>query len=107
MSKKMLIHNLTQWRQQPMRAKAYCAHLSIHDLGLGDCDFVQKESDPVDDVTDEDENNNNESSKDPSNADAFSVLETAIERYEQQSECCPTQLLLDLAAKKRRCTMVQ
>ncbi|GFX11579.1 hypothetical protein TNCV_5141541 [Trichonephila clavipes] len=70
---------------------------------------VQEESDPVDDETDEEEDNN-ESSK--GNADAFSALETAMEWYEQQSECCPTQLLLlkrtgDLAAKKRRCTMVQ
>ncbi|GFU62346.1 uncharacterized protein TNCV_1447521 [Trichonephila clavipes] len=72
---------------------------------------VQEESDPVDDETDEDEDNN-ENSKGPSNADAFSALETAMEWYEQQSECCPTQLLVlkrvrDLAAKKRRCTMVQ
>ncbi|GFV41813.1 uncharacterized protein TNCV_3629641 [Trichonephila clavipes] len=56
--------------------------------------FVQAESDPADDETNEDEDNNNESSKDPSNADAFSALETAKEWYEQQSECCPTQLLL-------------
>ncbi|GFW96869.1 uncharacterized protein TNCV_2160051 [Trichonephila clavipes] len=55
---------------------------------------VQAESDPVDDETDEDEDNNSESSKGPSNADAFSALETAMEWYEQQSECCPTQLLL-------------
>ncbi|GFT33845.1 hypothetical protein TNCV_4383431 [Trichonephila clavipes] len=34
------------------------------------------------------------SSKGPSNADAFSALETATEWYEQQPECCPTQLLL-------------
>ncbi|GFV50239.1 hypothetical protein TNCV_621511 [Trichonephila clavipes] len=48
---------------------------------------VKEESDPVDDETDEDEDNNNdESSKDPSNADAFSALETAMEWYEQQSE---------------------
>ncbi|GFW62967.1 protein GVQW3 [Trichonephila clavipes] len=72
---------------------------------------VQEKSDPVDDETDEDEDNN-ESSNSPSNADAFSALETAMEWYEQQSECCPTQLLLlkrirDLAVKKRRCTMVQ
>ncbi|GFW37059.1 uncharacterized protein TNCV_5019571 [Trichonephila clavipes] len=57
-----------------------------------------QESDPVDE-------DNYESSKDSSNADAFSALETAMEWYEQQSECCPTQLLLlkrirDLAAKK-------
>ncbi|GFT67136.1 uncharacterized protein TNCV_782911 [Trichonephila clavipes] len=64
-------------------------------------------SDPVDDETDEDEDNsNNKSSKGPSNAGAFSALETVMESYEQQSECCPTQLLLlkrlrDLAAKKR------
>ncbi|GFX52591.1 uncharacterized protein TNCV_4326061 [Trichonephila clavipes] len=56
---------------------------------------VQKESNPVDDETGEDEdNNNNESSKDQSNADAFSALETAMEWYEQQSEWCPTQLTL-------------
>ncbi|GFU60200.1 uncharacterized protein TNCV_4249041 [Trichonephila clavipes] len=57
---------------------------------------------------DEDEDNNsNESSKGPSIDDAFSALETAVEWYEQQSECCPTQLLLlkrirDLASEKRR-----
>ncbi|GFU17547.1 uncharacterized protein TNCV_617011 [Trichonephila clavipes] len=46
----------------------------------------QEESDPVDDETDGDEdNNNNESSKGPSKADAFSALQTAMERYEQQS----------------------
>ncbi|KAK0062605.1 jerky protein, partial [Biomphalaria pfeifferi] len=72
---------------------------------------VQEESDPVDDETDEDEDNIiNESSKGPSSSDAFAALETAMEWYEQQSECFPTQLLLlkrirDLAAKKRRCTM--
>ncbi|PRD19052.1 UNVERIFIED_CONTAM: hypothetical protein NCL1_58583 [Trichonephila clavipes] len=53
---------------------------------------VQEESNPVDDETEEDEDNNNESSKGPSNADAFSALETAMEWYEQQSECSPTQL---------------
>ncbi|GFU29312.1 uncharacterized protein TNCV_3334981 [Trichonephila clavipes] len=62
---------------------------------------VQAESDPVDDETNEDEGNNNESSKGPSK---FSVLETAMEWYKPQSQCCPTQLLLlkrirDLAAK--------
>ncbi|PRD35854.1 UNVERIFIED_CONTAM: hypothetical protein NCL1_10306 [Trichonephila clavipes] len=69
---------------------------------------VQEESDPVDDEADEDEdnNNNNERSKGPSNADAFSALETAMEWYEQQSVCCLTQLLLlkrirDLAAKNK------
>ncbi|GFV59164.1 uncharacterized protein TNCV_2339051 [Trichonephila clavipes] len=43
--------------------------------------FVQEESDLVDDQTDEDEDNSNnsESSKGPSNADAFSALETAME----------------------------
>ncbi|GFT00745.1 uncharacterized protein TNCV_3114181 [Trichonephila clavipes] len=63
---------------------------------------VQKESDPVDDETNEDEvNNNNENSKSQSNADAFSASETAIEWYEQQSECCPTQLLLLLLKRIR------
>ncbi|PRD20587.1 UNVERIFIED_CONTAM: hypothetical protein NCL1_54144 [Trichonephila clavipes] len=82
---------------------------------LNDEDIVtsaQAESDPVDDETDEGEDNNNESSKGPSNAGTFPALETVMEWYEQQSECYSTQLLLlkrirDLAAKKRRCTMVQ
>ncbi|GFW11452.1 hypothetical protein TNCV_3809711 [Trichonephila clavipes] len=70
---------------------------------------LSSESDPVDKETDEDEDNNsNESSNSPSNADAFSALETAMEWYRQQSECCPTELLLlkgirDLAVEKRRC----
>ncbi|GFX72367.1 hypothetical protein TNCV_1253211 [Trichonephila clavipes] len=55
---------------------------------------VQEESDPVDSETDEDEDNNNENSKSPSNADAFSALEIAMEWYEQQLECCPTQPVL-------------
>ncbi|GFU85295.1 uncharacterized protein TNCV_2386011 [Trichonephila clavipes] len=74
---------------------------------------VQEESDSVDDETDEDEDIYSESSKGPKIADAFSALD-AMECYKQQSECCPlsTQLLLfkrvrDLAAKKRKCTMVQ
>ncbi|GFX68565.1 uncharacterized protein TNCV_1799781 [Trichonephila clavipes] len=68
---------------------------------------LHEESDPVDDEMDEDEgNNNNESMRGPSNADSFPALETAMEWYEQQSECCPTQLLLlkrirDLVAKTK------
>ncbi|GFX63360.1 uncharacterized protein TNCV_3619631 [Trichonephila clavipes] len=54
---------------------------------------MQEESDPVEDETDEDEDNN-ESSKGPSNPGMLSLLETAMEWYKQQSECCPTQLLL-------------
>ncbi|PRD23361.1 UNVERIFIED_CONTAM: hypothetical protein NCL1_46557 [Trichonephila clavipes] len=53
---------------------------------------VQEESHPADDETDENEdNNNNESSKGPSNVDAFSALETAMEWYEQQSEGSQSQ----------------
>ncbi|GFV80101.1 uncharacterized protein TNCV_1476641 [Trichonephila clavipes] len=64
---------------------------------------VKEKSDPVDEEMDGDEYNSNESSNGPSNADAFSVLETAMEGHKQQSECCTTQLLLlkrirDLAA---------
>ncbi|GFT53353.1 uncharacterized protein TNCV_3323851 [Trichonephila clavipes] len=45
---------------------------------------VQKESDPVDDETDEYENNNNNGSyKGTSNTDVFSALETAMEWCEQ------------------------
>ncbi|GFX84005.1 uncharacterized protein TNCV_4858131 [Trichonephila clavipes] len=52
---------------------------------------VKAETEPVDDETDEyEDNSNNESSKGPTNADAFSALETAMEWYEQQSECCST-----------------
>ncbi|GFW18287.1 hypothetical protein TNCV_4008261 [Trichonephila clavipes] len=42
-----------------------------------------QESNPVDDEMNEDEDN--ESSKGPSNADLFSVLETAMKWYKQQS----------------------
>ncbi|GFX51940.1 uncharacterized protein TNCV_3063571 [Trichonephila clavipes] len=68
--------------------------------------FAQEESDAVGDKMDADEDNNsNEINKDPSNADALSALQIAMEWYEQQSECCPTQLLLlkrirDLSVKK-------
>ncbi|GFW65051.1 uncharacterized protein TNCV_393171 [Trichonephila clavipes] len=55
---------------------------------------VQEESDSVNDETDEDEDNNNENINGSSNANAFSALETAMEWYEQRSECYPTQLLL-------------
>ncbi|GFY24688.1 hypothetical protein TNCV_1017341 [Trichonephila clavipes] len=57
---------------------------------------VQEKSNPVNDETDEDEdnNNNNGNSKGSSNVDAFPALETAMEWYELQLDCCPTQLLL-------------
>ncbi|GFW55180.1 uncharacterized protein TNCV_115661 [Trichonephila clavipes] len=55
---------------------------------------VQEESDRVDDERDENEDNNYETSKGPSNADVFSALETAMQWYIQISEGCPTQLLL-------------
>ncbi|GFX72198.1 hypothetical protein TNCV_1954741 [Trichonephila clavipes] len=42
-----------------------------------------QESEPVDDETDEDEDNSNESSKGPSNADAFLALETAMQCLSQ------------------------
>ncbi|GFT20090.1 uncharacterized protein TNCV_4994621 [Trichonephila clavipes] len=72
----------------------------------------QEEFDLVDDETDKNEDNNNESSKGPSNADVLSALETAMEWFEQQSECLLTQLLLlkgirELSANKRRCAMIQ
>ncbi|GFS95088.1 hypothetical protein TNCV_2704501 [Trichonephila clavipes] len=52
---------------------------------------VNEESDPVDKEMDEDEDNSNDESRNgPSNADAFSALETAMEWYEQESECCST-----------------
>ncbi|GFW33090.1 hypothetical protein TNCV_2110201 [Trichonephila clavipes] len=89
-----------------------CRKCGFQMLNDDEIETSVQESDPDDDETDEDEDNNNESSKDPSNANAFSALETAMEWYEQRSVCCPTQLLLlkrirDLAAKKRRCTMVK
>ncbi|GFV46363.1 uncharacterized protein TNCV_3232521 [Trichonephila clavipes] len=64
---------------------------------------VLVESDPVDDEMDEDEDNN-VSSKGPSNADAFSALEAAMEWYRQQSKCCPTQLVLLKKENQRPCS---
>ncbi|GFS55883.1 hypothetical protein TNCV_2924631 [Trichonephila clavipes] len=65
-------------------------------LGFQECDeektvtSVQEESDSVVDETDEDEdNNNNGSIKSPSNADAFSALETAVEWYELNQSTLP------------------
>ncbi|GFV12342.1 uncharacterized protein TNCV_1538371 [Trichonephila clavipes] len=58
-----------------------------------------QESDPVDDEMDEDgDNNNSESSKGPSNADAFSALDTSMEWYEHQ--CGPT----DVQENQRPCS---
>ncbi|PRD37066.1 UNVERIFIED_CONTAM: hypothetical protein NCL1_06733 [Trichonephila clavipes] len=54
----------------------YCGFQMLNDEEI--VTSVQEESDPVNDETDEDEDNN-ESSKGPSNADAFSALETAME----------------------------
>ncbi|XP_046629071.1 jerky protein homolog-like [Neodiprion virginianus] len=53
-----------------------------------------------------------EASKQPSHGEAFGALETAMEWYEKQPECCQTQLLLlkrlrDLAAKKRASVVKQ
>ncbi|GFV64192.1 hypothetical protein TNCV_1806901 [Trichonephila clavipes] len=68
---------------------------------------VQEESDPVNDQTDEDEDNTTKVARVHQMLSRF----LAMEWFEQKSDCCPTQLLLlkrigDLAAKKRRCTMV-
>ncbi|GFX82245.1 HTH psq-type domain-containing protein [Trichonephila clavipes] len=55
---------------------------------LNDHDIVtsmQEESDPVDNETDKDNDNNNECNKGPSNAGAFFVLETTMKWCEQQS----------------------
>ncbi|GFV99408.1 uncharacterized protein TNCV_1513781 [Trichonephila clavipes] len=54
-----------------------CGFQILNDDGI--VTSVQEESDPVDSEADEDEGNNNESSKGASNADAFSALETAME----------------------------
>ncbi|GFU89600.1 uncharacterized protein TNCV_4599131 [Trichonephila clavipes] len=60
----------------------------VEDCGfqmLNDCEFVTsvQESEPVDDETDEaEDNNNNGSSKGLSNTHAFSALEPAMEWYE-------------------------
>ncbi|GFT72262.1 hypothetical protein TNCV_1801431 [Trichonephila clavipes] len=78
------------------------SHIEYHQIVT----FMQEESEPVSDETDE-EDDNNSISNSLSNANAFSGLERAMEGYEQQSECCPTQLLLlkrinDLAVKKTK-----
>ncbi|GFU05487.1 hypothetical protein TNCV_3291281 [Trichonephila clavipes] len=79
------------------RNKFIARHFAVNPLvGYSDVQpiayCVQEESSPVDD--EDEDNNNNESSKGTSNADACSALETAMEWYEKQPECCPTQLLL-------------
>ncbi|PRD37913.1 UNVERIFIED_CONTAM: hypothetical protein NCL1_04697 [Trichonephila clavipes] len=51
---------------------------------------VQEESDNDNDETDEDEDNNDESSKGLSNSDAISVLETAMEWYENRERSYST-----------------
>ncbi|GFX45511.1 hypothetical protein TNCV_2740481 [Trichonephila clavipes] len=65
---------------------------------------VQEEFDPVDDGTDENEDNTTKIGKVHQMLTRFFGLETAMEWYKQQSECCPIQLLLlrriDLAVKK-------
>ncbi|GFU62114.1 hypothetical protein TNCV_2671601 [Trichonephila clavipes] len=75
--------------------------------------FVQEESDPVDDETDKDEDNNNESDKAPSNADAFfCVRDSNGINFEQKGSafllnyCCSRESET-LRYEKRRCTMVQ
>ncbi|GFV65573.1 hypothetical protein TNCV_778591 [Trichonephila clavipes] len=75
---------------------------------------VQEESDPVDDETEEGEdNNNNESSKGPSNADAFSALETVVRTTnrvkfysttaarENQRHCCEKTKVYSSTSKKK------
>ncbi|GFV47508.1 HTH CENPB-type domain-containing protein [Trichonephila clavipes] len=70
-----------------------CGFQLLHDDEI--VTSVQEEYDPVDDKTDEaEDNSNNESSKGTSNANALSTLETSMGLYEKQSECCPSQPLL-------------
>ncbi|GFW38695.1 uncharacterized protein TNCV_3880621 [Trichonephila clavipes] len=60
---------------------------------------VQEESDPVDDETDEDKDNNSrQSNKGLSNADAFSALETAMGWYEQRQSA----VLLNYCCSKKK-----
>ncbi|GFX71674.1 uncharacterized protein TNCV_4131201 [Trichonephila clavipes] len=89
-----------------------CRKLWVQMLNEGEIvTSVQEEFDAVDDEMDEDEDsNNNESSKGPSNADAFSVLETAMDVWfhilhgshsgfeypnNRVSERCPVPIDLD------------
>ncbi|GFV62051.1 uncharacterized protein TNCV_4108541 [Trichonephila clavipes] len=99
-------------RGQAPRQRGQLAHALRRPL-LNDDEIVTSVEEEPDDETDEvEDTNNNESSKGPSNAGAFPTLEIAMKWYRQQSECCPTQLLLlkrirDLAVKKRWSTTVQ
>ncbi|GFX91223.1 hypothetical protein TNCV_1246381 [Trichonephila clavipes] len=74
--------------------------------------FVQAESDPVDDETDEDKNNNSESSKCPSKfwhvfcvRDSYGVVRTTIRLLSDSTTAA--QENQRLCSEKRRCTMVQ
>ncbi|PRD19743.1 UNVERIFIED_CONTAM: hypothetical protein NCL1_56500 [Trichonephila clavipes] len=62
--------------------------------------YVQEESDPVDE--EDEDNNNSKSSKGPSNADALSALETAMEWYEQQARAKSTQQVVGLRGWRKR-----
>ncbi|GFV32769.1 hypothetical protein TNCV_3312501 [Trichonephila clavipes] len=69
--------------------------------------FYNVEKSTISDI----KNDNNESSKGPSSADAFSALETAMELYEQHRVLSHSTTAAQenqiLATKKRRCTLVQ
>ncbi|GFY10112.1 hypothetical protein TNCV_1946571 [Trichonephila clavipes] len=62
---------------------------------------VQEESDSVDDEMDEDEDDN-ESSKGPSNADAFSALETAMEWTVSKSASGIKEIILEVRFPKQK-----
>ncbi|GFW18985.1 hypothetical protein TNCV_164991 [Trichonephila clavipes] len=73
----VLLYNPTLIKLSPNPKRRLSEFQMLNDDAI--VTFVQAESDPVDYETDEDEDNNNESTKGPSNAGTFSALETALE----------------------------
>lgn len=73
---------------------------------------VEEEQQTVIDGEDIGDEEDEENSKRPNHAEAFSALDTAMSWYEQQEKSCPTQILLlkrirDLSAKKRQQKSIQ
>lgn len=92
----------TEWLNSDINEHGYQIYNENEILSL-----VTEVNEPEDSSDDEDAIDSG-----PSHGDAFSALETAMNWYEKQPECCLPQLITlkkirDLAAKKRSLTLVQ
>ncbi|KAK9685160.1 hypothetical protein QE152_g38257 [Popillia japonica] len=79
---------------------------------LSDDNIVKSVNEACPSDNDSDERNQDVNDTEPTHADAFTALDTALTWYERQAESCSTKLLLlkrlrDLVAAKRCSTIVQ